>query len=133
MLSHNNLISNSIACQVLAPFTSDWKALSFLPLNHVYERMLTTLYFYLGVSIYYAESIDTIGANLKEVQPQIVGTVPRLLEIVYDKIVATGEQQTGIKKKLFFWALDLGLRYELHGANGWWYEFQLKIANKLVF
>ncbi len=133
MLSHNNLISNSIACQVLAPFTSDWKALSFLPLNHVYERMLTTLYFYLGVSIYYAESIDTIGANLKEVQPQIFGTVPRLLEKVYDKIVATGEQQTGIKKKLFFWALDLGLRYELHGANGWWYEFQLKIANKLVF
>ncbi len=133
MLSHNNLISNSIASQVLAPFESNWKALSFLPLNHVYERMLSTLYFYLGVSVYYAESIDTIGENLKEVQPQIFGTVPRLLEKVYDKIVAKGEEQTGIKKKLFFWALNLGLRYELHGANGWWYEFQLKIANKLVF
>ena len=133
MLSHNNLISNSIACQILAPFQHDWIGLSFLPLNHVYERMLSTLYFYLGVSIYYAESIDTIGENLKEVKPQIFGTVPRLLEKVYDKIVATGEMQTGIKKKLFFWALDLGLRYELNGANGRWYEFQLNIANKLVF
>lgn len=133
MLSHDNLISNSIASRVLAPFDSSWRALSFLPLNHVYERMLSTLYLYLGVSIYYAESIDTIGDNLKEVHPQIFGTVPRLLEKVYDKIVAKGEEQKGIKKKLFFWALDLGLRYELHGANGWWYEFQLKIANKLVF
>ena len=95
--------------------------------------MLSTLYFFLGVSVYYAESIDAVGQNLKEVQPQIFGTVPRLLEKVYDKIVAKGEEQTGIKKKLFFWALDLGLRYELHGANGWWYEFQLKIANKLIF
>ncbi|MDF2436910.1 MAG: AMP-dependent synthetase [Bacteroidota bacterium] len=133
MLSHNNLISNSIACQVLAPFKSDWKALSFLPLNHVYERMLSTLYFYLGVSVYYAESIDTIGDNLKEVKPQIFGTVPRLLEKVYDKIVAKGDQQTGIKKKLFFWALDLGLRYEVNGANGWFYEMQLKLANKIIF
>ena len=133
MLSHDNLISNSIASQVLAPFESNWKALSFLPLNHVYERMLSTLYFFLGVSVYYAESIDAVGQNLKEVQPQIFGTVPRLLEKVYDRIVAKGEEQKGIKKKLFFWALDLGLRYELHGANGWWYEFQLKIANKLIF
>lgn len=133
MLSHNNLLSNSFATQNLCPFISDWKALSFLPLNHVYERMLTTLYLYLGISIYYAESLDTIPANLKEVKPEVFSTVPRLLEKVYDKIVATGEEQTGIKKKLFFWALDLGLRYELKGANGWWYEFQLKIARKLVF
>jgi long-chain acyl-CoA synthetase len=87
----------------------------------------------LGISIYYAESLDTIAANLKEVKPEVFSTVPRLLEKVYDKIVATGEEQTGIKKKLFFWALNLGLRYELKGANGWWYEFQLKIARKLVF
>lgn len=133
MLSHNNLISNSIACRILAPFQSDWKALSFLPLNHVYERMLTTLYFYLGVSVYYAESIDTIGANLLEVKPEIFGTVPRLLEKVYDRIVAKGDAQTGIKKKLFFWALDLGLRYEVNRANGWFYEMQLKLANKLIF
>jgi long-chain acyl-CoA synthetase len=133
MLSHKNLLSNSIATQNLAPFNSSWRALSFLPLNHVYERMLNTLYFYLGVSIYFAESIDTIGDNLKEVKPQIFATVPRLLEKVYDRIVARGEQQKGIKKKLFFWALNLGLRYELNGANGWWYGFQLSIANKLVF
>ena len=133
MLSHNNLISNSIACQILAPFNSNWKALSFLPLNHVYERMLNTLYLYLGVSIYYAESIDAVGANLKEVKPQIFVTVPRLLEKVYDKIIAMGSEQTGIKKKIFFWAVNLGLSFELNGANGWWYGFQLWIANKLVF
>ncbi len=133
MLSHDNLISNSIASQTLCPFQPDWKALSFLPLNHVYERMLSTLYFFRGISIYYAENMDAIGANLKEVKPEVFSTVPRLLEKVYDKIIATGAQQKGIKKKLFFWALNLGLRYELNGANGWWYEFQLKIARKLVF
>jgi len=133
MLSHHNLLSNSIASQSLAPFKHNWKALSFLPLNHVYERMLSTLYLYLGVSIYFAESIDTIGADMKDVHPEIFGTVPRLLEKVYDRIVATGEQQKGIKKTLFFWALNLGLRYELNGANGWFYEQQLKLANKLVF
>jgi long-chain acyl-CoA synthetase len=133
MLSHDNLISNSLASQSLCPFRSDWKALSFLPLNHVYERMLTTLYLIKGISIYYAESLETIGDNLKEVKPEVFSTVPRLLEKVYDKIVAKGSDLTGIKKKLFFWALDLGLRYELDGANGWWYEFQLKIARKLIF
>lgn len=133
MLSHNNLLSNSFATQTLCPFQSNWKALSFLPLNHVYERMLTTLYLYLGISIYYAESIESIGDNLKEIKPEVFSTVPRLLEKVYDKIVAKGSELTGIKKKLFFWALELGLRYELNGANGWWYEFQLKIANKLIF
>lgn len=133
MLSHNNLLSNSFASQHLAPFQKHWKALSFLPLNHVYERMLNTLYIYLGLGIYYAESLETIGDNLKEIKPQVFATVPRLLEKVYDKIVAKGLEQTGIKKKLFFWALDLGLKYELDGANGWWYEFQLNIANKLVF
>jgi long-chain acyl-CoA synthetase len=133
MLSHNNLLSNSFSTQNLAPFKNDWKALSFLPLNHVYERMLNTLYIYLGLGIYYAESLETIGDNLKDIKPQVFGTVPRLLEKVYDKIVAKGFEQTGIKKKLFFWALDLGLKYELNGANGAWYEFQLAIANKLVF
>lgn len=133
MLSHNNLLSNSFASQTLAPFSSEWKALSFLPLNHVYERMLTTLYMYLGVSIYYAESLETIADNLKEIKPQIFSTVPRLLEKVYDKIVAKGTELTGIKYKLFFWALELGLLYEPNGANGWWYETQLKLANKLIF
>ncbi len=133
MLSHHNLLSNSLACQNLAPFQKHWKALSFLPLNHVYERMLNTLYIYLGVSIYFAESLETIGDNLKEVKPQIFATVPRLLEKVYDKIVAKGNELTGIKRKLFFWSLKLGHKFELYGANGWWYEFQLKIARALVF
>lgn len=133
MLSHNNLLSNSMASENLCPFHHKMKALSFLPLNHVYERMLTTLYFYKGISIYYAESLETIGDNLKEVQPEVFSTVPRLLEKVYDKIVAKGSDLTGIKHKLFFWALELGLKYELNGANGWWYETQLKLANKLIF
>lgn len=133
MLSHNNILSNSFACQNLAPFEPHWRALSFLPLNHVYERMLNAVYIYKGVSVYFAESLETISDNLKEVKPHIFATVPRLLEKVYDKIVAKGNELTGIKKKLFFWALDLGLHYELNGKNGWWYEFQLKIARKLIF
>lgn len=133
MLSHNNLLSNALASSEAATFGTDWKVLSFLPLNHVFERMLTVMYLYKGLSIYYAESMDKIADNLKEVQPHCFATVPRLLEKVYERIVAKGHELTGIKKQLFFWALNLGLRYELNGANGWWYEFQLKIANKLIF
>ena len=133
MLNHRNLMTNCDACQTLAPFHESWKSLSFLPINHVYERMLNYMYQWFGISIYYAESLETIADNLKEVHPQIFVTVPRLLEKVYDKIVAKGEALTGIKKALFFWALDLGLQYELDGKNGWWYEFKLKIANKLIF
>lgn len=133
MLSHHNFISNVAGTKNLCPFRQDWRALSFLPLNHVYERMLSYLYISRGMSVYYAESLDTIGDNLKEIKPHMFVTVPRLLEKVYERIVATGSKLTGIKKGLFFWALNLGLRYEQHGANGWWYEFQLKLANKLIF
>lgn len=133
MLSHLNFISNIGASEYLAPFASQWRALSFLPLNHVFERMVTYLYLSKGMSIYYAESLEKIADNLREVQPQFFVTVPRLLEKVYEKIVAKGQDLTGIKKALFFWALDLGLHYEQHGANGWWYEFKLKIANKIIF
>jgi long-chain acyl-CoA synthetase len=133
MLSHNNILKNCEATESLCPFDKSWRALSFLPLNHVYERMLTYLYMYYGISIYYAESLETIGDNLKEVKPMIFVTVPRLLEKVYDKIVSKGSELTGIKKALFFWALHLGLRYEPNGANGWWYELQLKMANKIIF
>ncbi len=133
MLSHKNFISNIIAARCLCPFKREWRALSFLPLNHVYERMLAYLYITEGISVYYAESIDTIASNLKEVKPQVFVTVPRLLEKIYERILSTGSQLSGIKKNLFYWALNLGLRYEQHGANGWWYEFQLKIANKIVF
>ena len=133
MLTHRNLISNVTGAQEVCPVNNTHKVLSFLPLSHIFERMLTYLYLYVGAGIYYAESLDTIGENLKEVQPFAFSTVPRLLEKVYDKIVAKGEELTGIKRKLFFWALALGHKYELDGKNGAWYEFQLKIANKLIF
>ena len=133
MLSHHNIISQIISCQNLAPVTPQSRALSFLPLNHVYERVLCYLYIYLGVSVYYAESIEKVADNLKEVKPEMFGCVPRLFEKVYDRIVSKGAELTGVKKKLFFWALDLGLRYETNGANGWWYEQQLKLARKLIF
>jgi long-chain acyl-CoA synthetase len=133
MLTHRNLISNVTGAQEVCPVNYTHKVLSFLPLSHIFERMLTYLYLYVGAGIYYAESLDTIGENLKEVKPFAFSTVPRLLEKVYDKIVAKGEELTGMKRKLFFWALDLGHRFELDGKNGWWYEMQLKIANKLIF
>ncbi|MFI5150729.1 MAG: AMP-dependent synthetase/ligase, partial [Bacteroidia bacterium] len=133
MLSHRNLFSNVYASRKLAPVDQGCKALSFLPLNHIYERMLTYLYMYLGVSIYYAESIDTISDNLKEIKPEVFSSVPRLLEKVYDKILSTGEKLSFIKKTLFFWAVGLAEKYEMNGANGPWYEFRLKIARKLIF
>ena len=133
MLTHDNLVSNVNASQSRLPLHSGSKALSFLPLCHVYERMLTYLYMKIGISIYYAESIDSIGENLKEIKPEAFSTVPRLLEKVYDKIVNKGAELTGIKKGLFFWALNLGQKFEPYGENGWWYEFKLKIANKIIF
>lgn len=136
MLTHNNIISNAkAAIHDVFKFgdLQNIKALSFLPLCHIFERTVSYAYHYIGASIYYAESMETIGDNLKEVKPHVFSTVPRLLEKVFDKIVAKGNDLTGVKKKLFFWALDLGLRFELHGKNGPWYAFQLKLANKLIF
>ena len=133
MLSHRNIVSNVLACRERLPVSSDSSSLSFLPLCHVYERMVCYLYIYTGTSIYYAESMDTIGDNLREVKPQVFTAVPRLLEKVYDKIIAKGAALKGIKKALFFWALALGQKYELNGKNGAWYEFQLKLANKIIF
>lgn len=133
MLTHKNFISNVLASEPRLPIAKYQKALSFLPLCHVFERMLDYLYIYKSVSIYYAESMDTIADNLKEIQPQLFATVPRLLEKVYDKIVAKGTDLTGIKKKLFFWALDLGLQYDPNEDKGFWYNIQLKLANKLIF
>jgi long-chain acyl-CoA synthetase len=133
MVSHNNLVSNILACQGFAPFNSTWKALSFLPLNHVYERMVSTLYLYKGISIYYAEGLETIGDNLKEIQPQIFVSVPRLIERVYEKITATGEKLTGTKRKIFDWSMRLANKYELNNKNGIWYKIQHKIADKLVY
>lgn len=132
MLTHNNLVSNVVNSSVMYPSGFN-KALSFLPLSHIFERMVLYMYFYIGASVYYAESMDTIVADINDVKPHGFTTVPRLLEKVYDKIVAKGSSLSGIKHKMFFWALNLGLRYELEGKNGALYELQLKIANKLIF
>jgi long-chain acyl-CoA synthetase len=133
MLSHSNIISNFKAVAYIPPFGDEAKALSYLPLCHVYERMLNYLYHYKGFSIYYAENLGTIVDNLKEVKPEILSTVPRLLEKIYDKLYSTGHKLTGAKKYIFFWALHLALRYELKGANGWFYELKRKLYDKLVY
>jgi long-chain acyl-CoA synthetase len=134
MLSHQNIVSNVLDSASRIPFEAGkTRALSFLPICHIFERMILYLYQYYGVSVYFGESIDKISDNLKEVRPTVITAVPRLLEKVYDKIYAKGTELTGIKKNLFFWAIDLGLRYEPYGKNGFWYEFQLKIARKLIF
>ena len=133
LLSHQNLVSNAIAASKIFKLKPDQRYLSILPICHVGERLGSYQTQYSGCSIYYAENVATIANDLKDVKPHGFGAVPRILEKVYDKIIAKGNKLTGIKKKLFFWALDLGLRYQINGANGFWYEFQLKIANKLIF
>jgi len=133
MLTHNNLVSNFKAVSYIPPFGEKDRAVSYLPLCHVYERMLNYVYQYLGISIYYAENMGTITDNMKEVQPQIMTTVPRLLEKVYDKLVATGHKLKGPKSWIFWWAFHLALRYELKGANGWFYERKRKLYDKLVY
>jgi long-chain acyl-CoA synthetase len=132
MLSHKNIISNAVSCTNRIPYHPTYVALSFLPVNHVYERMLHYLYMLTGISIYFAESMDTIGDNLREVRPQIFTAVPRLLEKVYDKIMVKGNELTGFKKKLFFWSLHLAEKYEIHGKSIG-YKINLWIARKLVF
>ncbi|MGZ0017754.1 AMP-dependent synthetase/ligase [Yeosuana sp. AK3] len=134
MLSHNNIISNVIDSEKRVPFDKGKsKSLSFLPVCHVFERMILYLYQYCGVEIYFAESIEKMSDNLKEVKPNVMTAVPRLYEKVYDKIVDKGSELSGIKKALFFWAIDLGLKYEPYGKNGVLYELQLKLARKLIF
>tara|TARA_Y100000994_G_scaffold17503_1_gene13017 strand:+ start:9229 stop:11019 length:1791 start_codon:yes stop_codon:yes gene_type:complete len=133
MLNHANVISQITTLKEKLPIGIDDRAISFLPLCHVFERMIEYFYMFKGVSIYYAQSLETLGEDLKEIQPTIMPTVPRLLEKVYDKILAKGSELTGLKKKLFFWAVELGLKHEYNKENGFWYEFQLTIANKIIF
>jgi long-chain acyl-CoA synthetase len=134
MLSHNNIVSNVLDSSPRIPFEEGAsRALSFLPICHIFERVILYIYQYYSVSIYFAESIEKLSDNIKEVKPTVFSVVPRLLEKVYDKIYAKGAELNGIKKKLFFWAIELGLKYEPYGANGFWYETQLKIARKLIF
>lgn len=134
MLSHQNIVSNVLDSAPRIPFDEGSSvALSFLPICHIFERMILYIYQYYSVSIYFAESIDKLSDNIKEVKPTVFSVVPRLLEKVYDKIYTKGAELSGIKRTLFFWAIELGLKYEPYGANGFWYEFQLKIARKLIF
>ena len=134
MLTHDNIVQNVICSKQRVPLEyGNSKALSFLPVCHIFERMILYLYQYCGVDIYFAESIEKLSENAQEVKPDVMTAVPRLYEKIYDKIVLKGGDLNGIKKKLFFWALDLGLKYEPYGANGWWYEKQLGLARKLIF
>ena len=134
MLTHKNIVSDVILSSERVPFQfGEYVALSFLPVCHIFERMILYLYQYYSVSIHFAEGIEKISDNLKEVKPHVISAVPRLLEKVYDKIIAKGSTVGGVKQKLFFWAVELGLKYEPYGANGWWYETQLNLARKLVF
>jgi long-chain acyl-CoA synthetase len=133
MLSHNNIVSNVLASFPRLPLEDGMTVLSFLPVCHIFERMLHYLYQYASISIYFAEAMDKIGDNLKEIKPSLMSVVPRLLEKVYDGIINKGTALTGIKKMLFFWAVDLGLKYEPYGQNGWLYEKKLALANKLIF
>jgi len=132
MLSHNNIISNIKSGYTVLPVQSGNVVISFLPLCHIFERMVTYVYFSIGAKVYYAESIDTIGDNIREVKPDIFTAVPRLLEKVYDRIINKGLELTGFKRKLFFWAVDLGLKWD-NKDHGLLYNQQLKLANKLIF
>ncbi|MEO6315810.1 MAG: long-chain fatty acid--CoA ligase [Chitinophagaceae bacterium] len=133
MLSHKNILSNVMDSMPCFPPGEHLRALSFLPLNHIFERMVTYLYLYRGTAIFYAESLETIGDNLKEVKPNLFTTVPRLLEKVYDRIMQKGNELTGTKKKLFFWAHALAEKFEINKNQGLWYSMQLTLANKLIF
>ena len=133
MLSHRNVLSNVIASIPCFPPGENLHALSFLPLNHIFERMVSYLYLYRGTSIYYAESLDTIADNLKEIKPHLFTTVPRLLEKVYDRIMQKGNELKGISKKLFFWAHSLAEKFEINKKQGAWYNLKLSIANKIIF
>lgn len=135
MLSHDNIVQNIFLSKESFPFDDQpaYKALSFLPLNHIFEKTVSYIYLFSGISIYYAESLDTIGANLQEVKPDVFTTVPRLLEKVYERIMSKGVELTGIKRKLFFWAVELGKKYDNLIDGGFFYNMQLSIANKLIF
>lgn len=133
MLSHHNILSNVIACLPCFPPGKDLRALSFLPLNHIFERMVSYLYLFNGTSIYYAEGVDKIVANIQEVKPNMFTTVPLLLGRVYEGIMTKGGELQGIKRRLFFWAHDLANRYEINKNQGAWYRLQMAIANKLIF
>ena len=134
MLSHNNVVSNVLDSSPRLPISSgNTTIISFLPVCHIFERILHYLYIYKSIAIYFAESIEKFPENLKEIHPHFMSVVPRLLEKVYNSILAKGSALTGIKKAIFFWAIEVGMAYEPYGKNGWLYEKKLALARKLVF
>jgi len=135
MLTHKNIVSNALYSAESFPFPAKptYKILSFLPLNHIFEKCTSYIYMFLGIGIYFAESLEKIGDNLREVKPNGFDTVPRLLEKVYERIMSKGRELTGIKRKLFFWAVGLASKYDNNNSGGPLYKFQLAVANKLVF
>lgn len=135
MLSHENIYTNVQLSKESFPFPDApaKKVLSFLPLNHIFEKMATYIFLYSGIGIYYAESLETIADNLREIKPDGFTTVPRLLEKVFEKIMAKGNELKGVKRKLFFWAVNLAEKYDNNISGGIWYNMQLALANKLVF
>jgi long-chain acyl-CoA synthetase len=132
MLSHNNLVKNAITTSKAHHLGYGHRAISFLPLCHVYERMVNYNFLYKGISIYYVENMGTISETVKEIKPHVFDTVPRLLEKIYDNIIGKGRELPWLKKKIFFWAVDLGLKFKLKG-NSQFYKFRLRIARKLIF
>ena len=134
MLTHKNIVSNVLTSEKRVPLEKgNDKALSFLPVCHVFERMILYLYQLCGTEIYFAESLEKLTENAQDIKPNVMTAVPRLYEKIYDKIILKGEDLSGVKKALFFWAVELGLKYEPYGANGWWYEKKLGVARKLIF
>jgi long-chain acyl-CoA synthetase len=133
MLSHANIISNFINVSYISPVHHGERAVSFLPLCHAYERILNYMYIYLGISIYYAENMHTIIEDIKEIQPGIFTTVPRLLEKIYDKIISKGREEPWLKRQIFFWAVRIGQQYNSETPGNWVYQIKLAIANKIVF
>ncbi len=134
MLSHENLLADVLSSEYSFPVQAYDRALSFLPACHAYERVFQYVYIKIGMPIYFAQSMETIGQDMKEVKPHILSAVPRVLEKVYDKIMATGEQLTGIKRTLFFWAIALGEQFDLDETKlSAWYKFKLAIARQLIF
>ena len=133
LLSHKNIVSNIKSVCKAFHFNENHKAISFLPINHVFERTVNYYYQFNGLSIYYAENLGTIADNIREVKPTLFVTVPRLLEKVYDRIIGKGRDLKGIKKRIFFRAVNLGLKYKLNKRNSWFYYLKLRFADKLIF
>ena len=134
MLSHNNVVSNVKAVKPLLPLDSTMKVLSFLPLCHIFERMVVYVYMANGISIYYAESLELIADNLKEIKPDFFTSVPRLLEKVYMKLESASSNLEGVKKKIYLAAMDFAVNYDIHKQYGWWDNFLYKnVYDKLIF